>query len=48
MYATAAGLALGTLGPVSTIAYSAGMSSPTFAALRATIRAIEAPATSNG
>jgi DME family drug/metabolite transporter len=40
LYATAAGIALGTLGPVSTIAYSAGMSSPTFAALRATIGAL--------
>ena len=40
VYATAAGVALGTLGPVSTIAYGAGMSSPTFAALRATIGAL--------
>lgn len=40
IYATAAGLALGTLGPVSNIAYAAGMSSPTFAALRATIGAL--------
>ena len=40
VYATAAGVALGTLGPVSNIAYSAGMSSPTFAALRATIGAV--------
>lgn len=40
MYATAAGVALGTLGPVSNIAYGAGMSSPTFAALRATIGAL--------
>lgn len=39
IYATAAGIALGTLGPVSNIAYAAGMSSPTFAALRATIGA---------
>lgn len=39
-YATAAGLALGTLGPVSNIAYGAGMSSPTFAAMRATIGAL--------
>lgn len=40
IYATAAGIALGTLGPVSNIAYSAGMTSPTFAALRATIGAL--------
>jgi DME family drug/metabolite transporter len=40
IYATAAGIALGTLGPLSTIAYSAGMTSPTFAALRATIGAL--------
>ena len=40
MYATAAGIALGTLGPLSTIAYGAGMTSPTFAALRATIGAL--------
>ncbi|HEX5147959.1 MAG TPA: DMT family transporter [Candidatus Limnocylindrales bacterium] len=39
LYATAAGIALGTLGPVSSIAYTEGMSSPTFAALRATIGA---------
>lgn len=39
-YATVAGVALGTLGPASTIAYGAGMSSPTFAALRATIGAL--------
>jgi drug/metabolite transporter, DME family len=39
-YATGAGIALGTLGPVSNLAYSAGMSSPTFAALRASIGAI--------
>lgn len=37
VYATAAGIALGTLGPLSNIAYGAGMTSPTFAALRATI-----------
>ena len=37
MYATAAGIALGTLGPLSNIAYSSGMTSPTFAALRATL-----------
>lgn len=40
IYATAAGIALGTLGPLSNIAYSAGMTSPTFAALRATIGAV--------
>ena len=40
VYATGAGVALGTLGPASTIAYGAGMSSPTFAALRATIGAL--------
>jgi drug/metabolite transporter (DMT)-like permease len=39
VYAIAAGVALGTLGPLSSIAYSAGMTSPTFAALRATIGA---------
>ena len=33
-------VALGTLGPVSTIAYGTGMGSPTFAALRATIGAV--------
>lgn len=40
LYALAAGLALGTLGPVSNVAYGAGMGSATFAALRATIGAI--------
>lgn len=40
VYATAAGVALGTLGPASNLAYAAGMSSPTFAALRATIGAL--------
>jgi drug/metabolite transporter (DMT)-like permease len=40
IYATAAGVALGTLGPLSTIAYGTGMSSPTFAALRATVGAL--------
>ena len=40
VYATAAGIALGVLGPVSNLAYAAGMSSPTFAALRATIGAL--------
>jgi drug/metabolite transporter (DMT)-like permease len=39
VYATAAGVALGTLGPLSSIAYADGMTSPTFAALRATIGA---------
>jgi len=39
VYATAAGIALGTLGPLSNIAYAEGMGSPTFAALRATIGA---------
>ncbi|MBI3749295.1 MAG: DMT family transporter [Chloroflexi bacterium] len=38
-YATAAGIAFGTLGPLSNIAYAAGMTSPTFAALRATVGA---------
>lgn len=36
-YTIAAGVAFGTLGPVSNVAYGAGMGSPTFAALRATI-----------
>ncbi|HJP87595.1 MAG TPA: DMT family transporter [Candidatus Limnocylindrales bacterium] len=40
LYALAAGLALGTLGPVSNIAYGAGMGSATFAALRATVGAV--------
>jgi DME family drug/metabolite transporter len=40
LYATGAGIALGTLGPVSNLAYGAGMSSPTFAALRAGVGAI--------
>lgn len=40
VYAVGAGVALGTLGPVSNIAYAAGMGSPTFAALRATIGAV--------
>jgi drug/metabolite transporter (DMT)-like permease len=39
LYAVAAGIALGTLGPVSNLAYAAGMGSATFAALRATIGA---------
>ena len=37
IYTLAAGLAFGTLGPVSNVAYAAGMGSPTFAAMRATI-----------
>ena len=40
LYALAAGIALGTLGPVSNLAYSAGMGSATFAALRATVGAL--------
>lgn len=40
LYAVGAGVALGTLGPVSNIAYAAGMGSPTFAALRATVGAL--------
>jgi len=40
VYAIVAGVALGTLGPVSNLAYAAGMSSATFAALRATIGAV--------
>ena len=40
LYAVGAGVALGTLGPVSNIAYAAGMGSPTFAAMRATIGAL--------
>lgn len=39
LYALAAGLALGTLGPVSNLAYGAGMGTATFAALRATLGA---------
>ena len=39
IYALAAGIALGTLGPVSNLAYGAGMGSATFAALRATVGA---------
>lgn len=39
-YVLAAGVAFGTLGPVSNLAYGAGMGSPTFAALRATVGAI--------
>lgn len=40
LYALAAGVALGTLGPVSNLAYSAGMGTATFAALRATLGAV--------
>jgi drug/metabolite transporter (DMT)-like permease len=40
MYVLAAGIAFGALGPVSNIAYGAGMGSPTFAALRATVGAL--------
>lgn len=40
LYALAAGIALGTLGPVSNLAYAAGMGSATFAALRATLGAL--------
>lgn len=40
LYAVAAGIALGTLGPVSNLAYGAGMGSATFAALRATVGAV--------
>ena len=40
LYVLAAGMAFGTLGPVSNVAYDAGMGSPTFAALRATVGAL--------
>jgi drug/metabolite transporter, DME family len=40
LYVLGAGVAFGTLGPVSNVAYAAGMGSPTFAALRATIGAL--------
>lgn len=40
LYATAAGIAMGTLGPLSNIAYAAGMSSAAFAAMRATVGAV--------
>ena len=40
VYAVAAGIALGTLGPISNVAYSAGVTSATFAAMRASIGAI--------
>jgi drug/metabolite transporter, DME family len=39
-YVLGAGIAFGTLGPVSNVAYAAGMGSPPFAALRATIGAL--------
>jgi drug/metabolite transporter (DMT)-like permease len=39
-YTVAAGIAFGTLGPVSNVAYAAGMGSATFAAMRATIGAL--------
>jgi drug/metabolite transporter (DMT)-like permease len=39
-YVLGAGVAFGTLGPISNVAYAAGMGSPTFAALRATIGAL--------
>jgi drug/metabolite transporter (DMT)-like permease len=39
-YVLAAGVAFGTLGPISNVAYGAGMGSPTFAALRATVGAL--------
>src|SRR5665811_882755 len=40
VYALVAGVGLGVLGPVSNIAYAAGMGSATFAAMRATIGAV--------
>jgi drug/metabolite transporter (DMT)-like permease len=40
LYALAAGIALGTLGPVSNVAYAASMGPATFAALRATLGAV--------
>jgi drug/metabolite transporter (DMT)-like permease len=40
LYALGAGIALGTLGPISNLAYAAGMGSATFAGLRATIGAV--------
>jgi drug/metabolite transporter (DMT)-like permease len=40
LYALGAGIALGTLGPISNLAYAAGMGSATFAGLRATIGAL--------
>jgi DME family drug/metabolite transporter len=40
LYALGAGIALGTLGPLSNVAYAAGMGSATFAAMRAGIGAL--------
>ena len=40
LFTVAAGIALGTLGPVSNVAYEAGMTSTTFAGLRVTIGAL--------
>jgi drug/metabolite transporter (DMT)-like permease len=40
LYALGAGLALGTLGPFSNLAYAAGMGTASFAALRATLGAV--------
>jgi DME family drug/metabolite transporter len=40
LYALGAGVALGTLGPLSNVAYAAGMGSATFAAMRAGIGAL--------
>jgi DME family drug/metabolite transporter len=40
LYALGAGVALGTLGPLSNVAYAAGMGSSTFAAMRAGIGAL--------
>lgn len=40
LFTVAAGIALGTLGPVSNVAYDAGMTSTTFAGLRVTIGAL--------
>jgi DME family drug/metabolite transporter len=40
LYVLGAGVAFGTLGPISNVAYHAGMGSPTFAALRATVGAL--------
>ena len=40
LFTVAAGIALGTLGPISNVAYDAGMTSTTFAGLRVTIGAL--------
>jgi drug/metabolite transporter (DMT)-like permease len=40
VYALGAGVALGTLGPLSNVAFAAGMGSSTFAAVRATLGAV--------